>query len=139
MIPCVDPQTPKAPFSILTPTNPQHQPMLNGQEVATVDEVTWHVPYKFYSLSKLLIWPTPSGIQGFEVTFSVPDYFTGYEQQRQMFGSSISVKDYQSITITDEITDLKLRSDSKVLREIQLITEDDELAASVGQISDEEE
>ena len=138
-MPCVDPRTPKAPFTILTPTNPQHQPMLNGQEVATVDEVTWHVPYKFYSLSKLLIWPTPSGIQGFEVTFSVPDDFTGHEQQRQMFGSSISVKDYQSITITDEITDLKLRSDSKVLREIQLITEDDELAASVGQISDEEE
>ena len=91
--------------------------MLNGQEEGTVDEVNWHVPYKFYSLSMLRIWPAATGIQGFEVTYTVPEEFTGYEPLTQMFGSSIDVASYEVIQISEELTKRKkFKSDGNALR-----------------------
>ena len=96
--------------------------MLTGDETgAPLDDITWSVPYKFYRLSRLRVWPTEKGIQGFEVTYTVPDDFTGYEPLVQMFGSSIDVSEFESIDITDELTGKRaFKSDGKAFRKAEL-------------------
>ena len=108
---------PKTPFDSLPSTVPEEKDMLVGEIGGDSTEIEWSVPEKMYSLAEIRAWPIARGIQGFELTYKVPDDFTGYTAVTKMFGSSLDTTGYQAVLIDVEVSgDIILRGDDKVLR-----------------------
>ena len=79
-----------------------------------------------YSLAEIRAWPSDRGIQGFELIYKVPEDYTGYLPHIKMFGSSADVGQYTAVQFDSQVDgDLILRSDDKVLKQIQLFDKED--------------
>ena len=60
---CSDYTLPKTPYESLPATDPkEYEPLAGDETGASLDNVTWYVPYKFYRISRLRIWPGDKGI-----------------------------------------------------------------------------
>ena len=85
---CTNYSAAKTPFASLPATvAKEFDTTHEGVIIDPIEEDTWVVPYKFYSLSKIRVFTNEDVMTGFEVVYEVPDSFRGYEPISHLFGT----------------------------------------------------
>ena len=61
--------------------------MIEGGVNDNPETFSWSVPYRYYMLTKVKMWKSGGATSGFEVTYTAPENFVGWEPIVQMFGT----------------------------------------------------
>ena len=60
--------------------------MVEGSIGTNPETETWYIPHRYYRLTSVKMYKNSANTSGFEVTYSPPDEFDGWETQSHLFG-----------------------------------------------------
>ena len=79
---------------------------IKGTELTNAQVSKWNVERQFYRLSKVKIWKAGIDTNGFEVTYSPPDDYTGWQELLNMFGNNDQGFSTEEIELDEDLQEI---------------------------------
>ena len=79
---------------------------IQGTVLTNAEVNKWNVERQFYRLSKVKIWYSGIDTSGFEVTYSPPDDYTGWQELLNMFGNNDQGFPTEEIELDEDLQEI---------------------------------